>query len=86
MKLSVGAFALAVGIIWAAGLLVLGLLNLAYPPYGKVMLDMATSIYPGYHATGGLGDLVIGVLYAFVDGAVCALILALLYNAFTRKT
>lgn len=85
MRLCVAAFALAVGVIWAAGLLVLGLLNLAYPAYGKAMLDMAASIYPGYHAIGAIGDLLIGVLYAFVDGAVCALILALLYNAFTPK-
>ncbi len=85
MKLSVGAFGLAVGIIWGAGLLVVGLLNLAYPSYGLALLHMAASVYPGYHASGAIGDLVIGVLYAFVDGVVCALILALLYNMFAPK-
>ncbi len=85
MKLSVGAFGLAVGIIWGAGLLVVGVLNLVYPSYGLALLDMAASVYPGYHASGAIGDLVIGVLYAFVDGVVCALILALLYNMFAPK-
>ena len=76
---------LATGLGWAIGLFVLGLLNMVYPPYGKALLDMTASFYPGYHASGAIGDLLIGVAYALVDGAVCGAILALLYNVFTPK-
>ena len=85
MRLNVVALALAIGIGWALGLLVMGLLNLAYPPYGQAMLDMMASVYPGYHATGTTGDLLVGVAYALLDGVVCGAILALLYNAFTPR-
>lgn len=85
MRLNVLALGLAAGIAWAVGLLGVALLNVAYPPYGKAVLDMAASMYPGYNATGASGDLLIGLIYALADGIVCGVILALLYNAFTPK-
>jgi hypothetical protein len=46
---------------------------------------MIVSLYPWYKATGTTIDLVYGIATAFVDGLICGLIFALLYNLFTGK-
>ena len=43
-------------------------------------LQAMASVYPGYYASGSFGDLVVGTLYAFVDGAISGLIFACIYN------
>jgi hypothetical protein len=43
------------------------------------------SIYPGYHATRSIGDVVVGTLYALFDGAVCGLFFGWIYNLFIGK-
>jgi hypothetical protein len=85
MKLSVK------GLMWAAAfgfallVAVVGVLNMLFPGYGADYLKILTAFYPGYKATGAIVDLIIGVVYAFVDGFICGLIFAWLYNAFTGK-
>jgi hypothetical protein len=80
MKLNVHALSLVAGIFTAASILIVGILNLAWPGYGGAFLKMMASIYPGYHAAGTIGDLIIGVLYGLVDGLVCGLLFGWLYN------
>jgi len=85
MKLSLKALALTAGVLWALALLLVGAANLIWSGYGVAFLQLMASIYPGYHASGSFGDLVVGVLYALLDGLVCGLVFAWLYNLFTGR-
>ena len=85
MKLSVRAMVLTIGILWGGAVFITGLANLAWNEYGIEFLKVVASIYPGYKASGSFGDVITGTLYALVDGGVCGLILAWLYNRFTGK-
>jgi hypothetical protein len=69
MKLNLKALTLTAGILWALAVFLVGVLT----------------IYPGYHATSSVGDLIVGTLYALVDGAICGLVFGLLYNLFVGK-
>ena len=80
MKLSTKSLALTAGILWAASILITGLMNLASPNYASEFLAMVASIYPGFHASGSFLDLIVGTLYGFLDGLVCGFIFAWLYN------
>jgi hypothetical protein len=85
MRLSLKALALAAGILWALALLMTGVVNLIWPGYGEAFLKLMASIYPGYHATSSVGDLIVGTLYALIDGAICGLLFAWIYNSFIGK-
>ncbi|MBI4464674.1 MAG: hypothetical protein HY647_08215 [Acidobacteria bacterium] len=63
-----------------------GLLNLVLPTYGEHFLMTMSSVYPGYHATRTLGDVLIGTGYGLVDGAVGGFLFAWLYNFIAGKT
>ena len=80
MKLSAPALAVAAAAIWGAAILVIGSVGLAAPGYGEAVLSLVASIYPGYDNTGTFADLLIGVLYALVDGLVGGFVFAVLYN------
>jgi hypothetical protein len=84
MKLSVKGMALASGLLWGASLFITGILNLMFPRYGVAMLDMMRSMYPGYAAMSGFGAVIVGTLYALVDGAIVGALVAWLYNMFAR--
>ena len=88
MRLNVKALALTAGIVWALSVLLVGAANLIWPGYDGAFLQVIDSIYPGYHATRSVIDVIVGVLYALVDGAVCGLVFGWLYNLFagTAKT
>jgi hypothetical protein len=85
MKLNVKALALTVGILWALAVLVVGAANLIWSGYGGAFLQLIASIYPGYHAAGSPGDLIVGTLYALVDGAIGGLVFGWVYNLFIGK-
>ena len=85
MKLSVKGLTLAGGIAWAFVMLAVGILNLIWPEYGDAFLSMVASLYPGFKASGTFIDVIVGTLYALVDGAICGFVFALLYNAFIGK-
>ena len=81
MKLDVKAAALTAGGIWGLlAMLATGLLNLAWPDYGAAFLGAVASLYPGYEAARSLGQVVIGALYGFADGAILGALTAWLYN------
>lgn len=79
MQLSVKAFALACGILFAVWMLLAGLLALAVPDWGAHFMSTAAAFYPGI---GGLTlwSVVVGTLYALVDGLVGGAVFAWLYN------
>jgi hypothetical protein len=85
MRLDVAAFALTAGLVWGAAMLAVAAANLVWPNYGRAFLELVASIYPGYRPGGGAGSVVIGTLYALVDGAVGGAVFAWLYNRFARR-
>ena len=85
MRLNLRAFVLTVGILWAGALFLTGLTNLLCSGYGDAFLQVMASLYPGYHAAGTFGDLIVGTLYALVDGLIFGLIFGGLYNLFAGK-
>ncbi len=85
MKLSVKALAIASGLVWGGAMLTCGLINLAARPYGRRFLKMMSSVYPGFHNSRTLGDVLVGAGYGFVDGAVGGAVVAALYNQFAHE-
>ena len=80
MHLNTRAMAVAFGIFWGACVFLVGLANMIWVDYGRTVLQICASIYPGYHPGTGVGSVVIGTIYALVDGCVGGTILAWLYN------
>ena len=78
--LSVRGLALTGGILWGGCVLLIGLANLTWPPYGAEFLGILESIYPGYTSTAGFGAVIVGTLYAALDGTIVGAIFAWLYN------
>ena len=87
MKLNVKATALTAGLLWGiVGVFGVSLLNVIWPGYGEPILKFAVSIYPGYNAGPGVGQILLGTVYAFVDAAILGAIFAWLYNRFLGRT
>lgn len=82
MRLSIRAMVLSVGIVWGVVVLLTGLANSIWSGYGAGFLELLASVYPGYKASGSIGDVIIGALYALVEGAIGGLVFAWLYNRF----
>ena len=85
MKFNVTALALTDGLFWGAWILVVGSANLIWPGYGQAFLELAASIYPGYHPGAAIGSVVTGTLYGVVDGAVAGVVFGWLYNVLSRQ-
>jgi hypothetical protein len=82
MKLSIRALAIVSSVLWGGAVLVVGLVNLVFPSYGVAFLQAVSSVYPGFHAAGTFGDVLVGTMYALVDGALCGFFFGWLYNRF----
>ena len=80
MRLNLKALALALGLGWGSGVFFVGVAHRLWPAYGGAFLDLIASMYPGYRV-GGFGEVIVGTLYALLDGAVCGLVIGWLYNA-----
>jgi hypothetical protein len=80
MRLNTVAMAVAFAILWGAGVLLVGIANMISPSYGQAFLQLCASIYPGYHPGTGVGSVLIGTIYAFIDGFVGGAIFGWLYN------
>lgn len=85
MTLNIKALTLTGGIVWCAAVLLAGILNLISGHYAVGFLKVMASLYPGYQASGSFGDILVGALYAFIDGAVAGLVVAWLYNRLSRS-
>ncbi len=83
MRLNVKAMAISVALCWGIlAMFLVGLGNLIWPGYGQGFLDLMASLYPGYKATAGFGQVIVGTLYGMLDGAICGALFAWLYNRF----
>ena len=83
-RLSLKAMAIAAGILWSGGILFVGVINLIFPSYGSDFIQLTSSVYPWFHDTRSIVNVMIGTIDGFIDGAVAGLLLAWLYNAFVR--
>jgi len=79
-KISVKGLAVAGAVCWGGAALLVGTLNLMRPGYGQAFLDMLASIYPLYTGTASIKSVVLVTAYALLDGTLCGLIFALIYN------
>lgn len=86
MRLHTSAVSLAAALMWGGAVLLVAVLNLLVPPYGGTFLQLVASIYPGYHPGMGAGSVLIGTLWALLDGAVGGAIFAWLYNLFAGRS
>lgn len=82
MKLSIWAFTVTSAVMCAGTILVVGIINIYVTGYGWMVLQMASSIYPGYDAISTFSSVLVGAGYALVDGAIFGLIFSLIYNLF----
>jgi len=85
MKLNVKALVVTMGIFYGLTIGCIGIGNLISSGYGSTLLQIFASLYPGYDASGTIGDLIVGILYALFDGAVMGLIFVCIYNALVGK-
>jgi len=86
MKLNIRAVSITAAILWAASILIVGIAHSIWGDYGAAFLEIAASLYPGYHASGTIADLVVGTIYGFVDGLIFGAVFAWLYNRLSAKT
>ncbi|MGB8060804.1 MAG: bacteriophage holin [Candidatus Sulfotelmatobacter sp.] len=84
MKLSIKGLALASGILWGVSMLGMGLANLIWSGYSQQFLQTVASVYPGYHATRSIAEIIVGTLYGAVDGLIAGAVFAWLYNQFAK--
>jgi hypothetical protein len=80
VKISLTAIAIAAGVLWGGALLFLGLINLASPSFGLSFLQVISSVYPGFHVSRTIGDVLTGTVYALIDGGIAGLIFGWVYN------
>ena len=86
MRLSTKGAAIAAAVVWGGyGMFGTGVLNLLWPKYGEHFLLTMSSLYPGYHATRNLFDVLVGTGYGMADGAVGGFLLAWVYNLFATE-
>ncbi|MFQ5722503.1 MAG: hypothetical protein ACE5GI_08415 [Candidatus Aminicenantales bacterium] len=85
MKFDVIRFGCTVSTIFGLAVLLTGIGNLIWPGYGKEFLEIIDSLYPGYHlGQWGFGGVLVGTLYAVLDGWVTGVVFAWLYNLLTK--
>ncbi len=84
MKLDSKALAITLAVVWGVAVFLVALVNMIWPSYGLTFLDLASSIYPGFHP-GGFVSAVVGGLYAALDGAVLGVLVGWIYNKMSTK-
>lgn len=78
-RLNAKAFGLAFGVLWAAGIVFMGLTAMVCT-WAKPFVDVVSVMYVGYSAT--IVGCVIGAVWGFVDAFIGGFLLAWLYNKF----
>ena len=78
--MKVKALSISLGIVWAAGVVILGWV--AIGGWGDYAVDVLGSLYIGYEAS--FTGAIIGGIWAFVDAAVAGFFIAFLYNFFAE--
>jgi len=84
MKLNTKALALASSVLWGFVMLAVGVTNLIAGHYGQQFLQAMSSVYPGYHDTRSIGEVMVGTVYGLCDGFIGGAVIAWLYNHFAK--
>lgn len=79
MRLCVRTMAITFGLFWAVAFLFIAGAQQVWPTYGVGFLELMAGLYPGY-APGGFGSVIMGSLYALLDGAIAGGLFAWLHN------
>jgi hypothetical protein len=82
MRLNVKALAITLGLTWGAGVFLVAVVNLLWPNYGRPLLELLESIYPGYKGTSTPRSVIVVTLYSLVDAFILGLVFGWLYNRF----
>jgi len=85
MRINVIALSATAALFWSAAILVVASANLIWPTYGRAFLELAASMYPGYHPSPAIGSIITGTLYGLVDGAIAGAIFGWIYNFLSRQ-
>jgi hypothetical protein len=85
MRFNVIALSATTALFWGVAILIVASANLIWPTYGRAFLELAASIYPGYHPSPAIGSVITGTLYGLVDGAIAGAIFGWLYNFLSRR-
>ena len=80
MKFNVLAAAITGGVAVAIAIGFTGVVEIYSEGYGRPVLELFASVYPGYTASGGIGDLAIGCFWGAIDGMFGGCLLAWFYN------
>ena len=80
MRLSIKALGIVGGLLWGGAILMCGIANLVTGSYGAEFLRAVSSIYPGFHASRSVVDVLVGTCYALVDGGFAGVVFGWLYN------
>jgi hypothetical protein len=84
MKFNTKALALASAVVWGFVMLAVGVTNLIAGHYGQQFLQAMSSVYPGYHDTRSIAEIIVGTLYGLCDGFIAGGVIAWLYNHFAK--
>ena len=80
MKFNIYALAVTSAILCGLVMLLVTLANFVCGNYGQQFLQTMSSVYPGYHATHSIVQIIVGTLYGAVDGLIGGAVFAWLYN------
>ena len=64
---------MTLGVLWGGAMLIIGVVHAFTPSYGAGFFAVMGSIYPGIEGTGTAGDVILGMVYGLVDGALSGL-------------
>jgi hypothetical protein len=79
-KLSPNALGIAIGVLWAAYILVCGVT--AMFGWGVALVEAISSLYIGYGPS--IGGAIIGAIWGFVDGYIAGAVIGWLYNRLAK--
>jgi len=79
-KLSPNALGIAIGVLWAAYIILCGIA--AMFGWGVALVDAFSSLYIGYGPS--VPGAIIGAIWGFVDGYIAGFVIAWLYNKLAK--
>jgi TRAP-type mannitol/chloroaromatic compound transport system permease large subunit len=80
VKFNIKALAVTSAILCGLVMLLVSLANFFCGSYGQQFLQTMSSVYPGYHATHSVVQVIVGTLYGAIDGLIGGAVFAWLYN------
>ena len=84
MKLDPKALAYAGAALCGGSVLFIGLVNVSYADYGREVLELLASVYPGYKAERSVESVLVGTGYALVKGGALGWLFGWLYNRLAK--